>query len=111
MHHKEQCFAAAMEICSEHELAEVVHAWIPGGPGYVVHAWAEIEDAVYDLTEGNTPILKTTYYQRLGVREELTKRYGRVEFFTLMAETGSLGPFDRKFFFATQAATLPCFQP
>ena len=36
MHFREQCFAAAMEICSESELAEVVHAWLPGDAGYVV---------------------------------------------------------------------------
>jgi len=107
MHYKELSFAAAMEICSESELAEVVHAWIPGGSGYVVHAWAEVEDAVYDLTESDRPIRKADYYARMGVREELTRRYGRVEYFTLMAETGSFGPFDKKFFFANQTAFLP----
>ena len=95
MHFREQCFAAAMEICSESELAEVVHAW------------AEVEDAVYDLTESERPILKSEYYERMGVREHLTRRYGRVEYFTLMAETGSFGPFDTKFFFANQTGFLP----
>lgn len=107
MHFREQCFAAAMEICSESELAEVVHAWLPGDTGYVVHAWAEVEDAVYDLTESEGPILKSEYYERMGVREHLTRRYGRVEYFTLMAETGSFGPFDTKFFFANQTMFLP----
>lgn len=107
MHFREQCFAAAMEICSEAETAEVVHGWVPGGPGWVVHAWAEIEDAVYDLTEGGHPMRKDEYYRRMCVREKLTRRYGRVEFFTLMAETGSLGPFDRELFFADQTAVLP----
>ena len=69
MHFKEQSFAAAMEICSESELAEVVHAWIPGDAGYVVHAWAEVEDAVYDLTESERAIGKADYYERMGVRE------------------------------------------
>lgn len=107
MHFREQCFAAAMEICSESELAEVVHAWLPGDVGYVVHAWAEVENAVYDLTESERPILKSEYYERMGVREHLTRRYGRVEYFTLMAETGSFGPFDTKFFFANQTMFLP----
>ena len=107
MHFREQCFAAAMEICSESELAEVVHAWLPGDAGYVVHAWAEVEDAVYDLTESERPILKSEYYERMGVREHLTRRYGRVEYFTLMAETGSFGRFDTKFFFANQTGFLP----
>lgn len=107
MHFKELCFAAAMEVCSESEQAEVVHAWVPGGPGYVVHAWAEIEDAVYDLTESDHPVRRADYYARMGVRENLTRRYGRVEYFTLMAETGSLGPFDKGLFFANQTAFLP----
>jgi hypothetical protein len=75
--------------------------------GWVVHAWAEIEDAVYDLTESEHPMRKADYYQLMGVREHLTRRYGRVEYFTLMAETGSMGPFDTKFFFANQTAFLP----
>jgi len=106
MEFREQAFAAAMEICSESELAEVVHAWVPGGPGYVVHAWAEIENAVYDLTETNQPIHKDEYYARMGVQEKLTRRYGRVEYFTLLAETGSLGPFDKDFFFANETGKL-----
>lgn len=107
MHFRKQCFAAAMEICSEGELVEVVHAWVPADCGYVVHAWAEVEDAVYDLTESELPMRKADYYQRMGVRENLTRRYGRVEYFTLMAETGSMGPFDTKFFFANQTSFLP----
>lgn len=107
MQYNEQAFAAALEVCSESEMAEVVHAWVPGGPGYVLHAWAEIEDGVYDLTVSNRPFPKAEYYARLGVREELSRRYGRVEFFTLVAETGSLGPFDTTFFFAEQTPTLP----
>ncbi len=107
MHFKEQCFAAAMEICSESEQAQVVHAWIPGGPGFVVHAWAEVEDAVYDLTESDHPMRREDYYAGKGVREDLLRRYGRVEYFTLMAETGSMGPFDKGLFFANQTAFLP----
>ena len=106
MHFREQCFAAAMEICSESEAAEVVHAWVPGGPGFVVHAWAEIEDGVYDLTESDRPMRKADYYARMGVRPELTRRYSRVEYFTRMAETGSLGPFDKELFFANESPTL-----
>ncbi len=106
MHFREQCFAAAMEVCSESEVAEVVHGWVPGGPGFVVHAWAEVEGAVYDLTESERPVRKDEYYERMGVRPELTRRYSRVEYFTLMAETGSMGPFDTEFFFANQTATL-----
>ena len=107
MHFKEQAFAAAMEICSESELAEVVHAWVPADEGWVIHAWAEIEDAVYDLTESEHPMRKADYYQRMGVREDMTRRYGRVEYFTLMAETGSMGPFDTQFFFANQSPAQP----
>jgi hypothetical protein len=106
MHFREQCFAAAMEICSESESAEVVHGWVPGGPGFVVHAWAEVEDGVYDLTESDHPMRKADYYAHMGVRPELTRRYSRVEYFTLMAETGSFGPFDKDLFFANETAAL-----
>lgn len=106
MHFREQCFAAAMEICSESESAEVVHGWLPGGPGFVVHAWAEVEDGVYDLTESDRPMRKADYYAHMGVRPELTRRYSRVEYFTLMAETGSFGPFDKDLFFANETAAL-----
>ena len=71
MHFREQCFAAAMEICSESEAAEVVHGWVPGGPGYVVHAWAEVEDAVYDLTESDQDIVIERLIRE--VREERAK--------------------------------------
>lgn len=107
MEYKEQSFAAAMEICSESEQARVVHAWIPGGPGYVVHAWAEIEDAVYDLTISEHPFARDIYYAKMQVDENLLRRYGRVEYFTLMADTGSLGPFDTTLFFANQTTDRP----
>ena len=107
MHFKEQSFAAAMEVCSENEQAQVVHAWVPGGPGFVVHAWAEIEDAVYDLTHSRYPERREEYYARMHVSEKLLRRYGRVEYFSLMAETGSMGPFDLNFFFANQVSMLP----
>ncbi|GAB1408999.1 hypothetical protein MASR1M90_01530 [Desulfovibrionales bacterium] len=104
MRFREQSFAAALEICSENEKAQVVHAWIPGGSGFVVHAWAEIEDAVYDLTESNDPVARNEYYEQHKVHESLVRRYDRVDFFTLVAETGSFGPFDREFFFANEVS-------
>lgn len=53
------------------------------------------------------PVLKEEYYARLGVDEKRIRRYGRVEYFTLLAETGSLGPYDKEFFFANETARLP----
>jgi hypothetical protein len=97
MEFREQSFAAALEVASECDTAWVVHAWIPGGPGFVVHAWAEVDDAVYDLTESNHPFPKTQYYARMGVRDEWLRRYDRVTFFTLVAEKGGFGPFDPAF--------------
>lgn len=94
MEFREQSFAAALEVASKCETATVVHAWIPGGPGYVVHAWAEVDDAVYDLTESNQPFTKADYYTRFGVQEAHIWRYDRVTFFTLVAEHGNFGPFE-----------------
>ncbi len=100
-----------MEVASESDTAVVVHGWIPGEEGWIVHAWVEIDAdtavGVYDLTQSNEPFLKELYYKKIGATEERLKRYDRVEFFTLIAETGLFGPFDKKFFFATTSTKDP----
>ena len=100
-----------MEVASESDEAVVVHGWIPGEEGWIVHAWVEIdadtEVGVYDLTQSNEPFLKETYYQKIGATEERLKRYPRVAFFTLIAQTGRFGPFDKDFFFATNSNKDP----
>ena len=111
MKFKEQCFTAAMEVASESDQATVVHGWIPGEEGWIVHAWVEIdadtEIGIYDLTQSNDPFLKETYYKKIGATEERLKRYDRVTFFTLIAETGVFGPFDKDFFFANTSKKDP----
>ncbi len=74
---------------------------------WVLHAWGETDEAVYDLTETRNPQPRADYYARNGVTEERLRRYGRVEFFTIMADTGSFGPFDTAFFFAPESDTDP----
>ncbi|BBO83659.1 hypothetical protein DSCO28_42250 [Desulfosarcina ovata subsp. sediminis] len=55
---------------------------------------------VLDKTETREAIDKPTYYRILGVTPERTVRYTRMRFFTLAAEQGHFGPFDKAFFFA-----------
>ncbi len=109
--HKEgfskKCFEATLEVASENETAEVVHAWIVGPEGWLLHAWGEVGDNVLDLTEARTPFPKEDYYKSLGVTEERSRRYSRLEFFELFADNGHLGPFDRAFFFAETSSRDP----
>ncbi|MFV0420874.1 hypothetical protein [Oleidesulfovibrio sp.] len=107
MAHRPLCFDAAMEVSSELEDFGVVHAWIRKDSMWVLHAWAENEDAVYDLTETNSPIRREDYYAACGVTEERLRRYDRVAFFTQVAEKGMFGPFDTGLFFATESEKDP----
>ncbi|HCG05697.1 MAG TPA: hypothetical protein DEV75_12720, partial [Desulfovibrio sp.] len=101
--HRPSCFDAALEVASECEDCRVVHAWLHLHGKWVLHAWGETDEAVYDLTETRNPQPRADYYARNGVTEERLRRYGRVEFFTIMADTGSFGPFDTAFFFAPES--------
>ncbi len=109
--HKEvfskKCFEATLEVASKNEIAKVVHAWIDGPEGWILHAWGEIGDSVLDLTEARTPFPKEDYYKNLGVTEERLRRYSRLEFFELFAEQRHLGPFDKTFFFAETSKRDP----
>lgn len=105
--HRPACFDAALEVASECEDCRVVHAWLHLHGKWVLHAWGETDEAVYDLTETRNPQPRADYYARNGVTEERLRRYGRVEFFTIMADTGSFGPFDTAFFFAPESDTDP----
>jgi hypothetical protein len=112
MHFKKQCFTAAMEVASESDACTVVHGWIPGDKGWIVHAWVEIdagegEIGVYDLTLSNKPFGQKAYYEQTGATPQRSKRYDRVDFFTRIAETGGFGPFDKEFFFATTSVNDP----
>lgn len=108
-HHKPQSFEAVLEVASEAEGSVVVHGWIcmPEQSKWIVHAWAEVEGAVYDLTESRDPQALDAWYASHGVTEERLVRYGRVDFFTRFAETGSMGPFDEELFFTTESDVDP----
>jgi hypothetical protein len=105
--HKKTCFEATLEAASEFGDVTVVHAWLPTESGWAVHAWAETEEAVLDLTVTRTPLDRSEYYEARRVSEVLTRRYPRVEFFTLVGDTGTFGPFDKDLFFALESAKNP----
>jgi len=105
--HKKNCFDATLEAASEFGDVTVVHAWLPVDSGWAVHAWAETEEAVLDLTVTRTPLDRAEYYEVRRVSEALIRRYPRVEFFTLVGDTGTFGPFDKDLFFALESAENP----
>ncbi len=110
--HKEhfpQSFAAAFEVASEAEGSFVVHGWIrmPEQDKWIVHAWTEVDEAVYDLLETREPQKRDAWYVSHGVTEERLRRYDRIDFFTRFADTGSFGPFDEELFFATESELDP----
>ncbi|SKA74232.1 hypothetical protein SAMN02745704_00620 [Paucidesulfovibrio gracilis DSM 16080] len=106
-HYRSQSFEAVLEVVSENETAEAVHGWLNNGDEWFVHGWAEAEGFVFDLTESRRPIERATYYEANQVSEDRVRRYSRVEFFTLMAERGDVGPFDKAFFYTTVTRTDP----
>lgn len=107
--HMPQSFAAAFEVASEAEGSYVVHGWVcmPEHQKWIVHAWTEVDDAVYDLLETRDPQHREEWYAKHGVTEERLRRYDRIDFFTRFADSGSMGPFDQELFFATESDVDP----
>ncbi|ABM29943.1 hypothetical protein [Nitratidesulfovibrio vulgaris] len=106
-HHMPQSFEATLEVASECEDAVVVHGWLHMQGRWVVHAWCEAGEAVYDLTESRAPQPRAGWYASHGVTEERLRRYGRVEFFTRVADTGEFGPYDRELFASLESDVDP----
>jgi hypothetical protein len=102
--HAGNCFEAVLEVASETRDVVVVNGWLYNRRQWILHAWCELGEAVIDLTETRAAIDKPTYYRIMGVTPERTVRYTRLQFFTLAAEQGHFGPFDKVFFFAN---TIP----
>ena len=100
MHYKPQSFEAVIEVGSECEDCTVVHGWVHHDGQWILHAWGETDEAVYDLTESREPQHRAEYYARHGITEERLHRYSRLEFFTLLGDTKSFGPYDKELFFA-----------
>ncbi len=107
MNFRPKAFEAVIEVGSECEECVIVHGWLHVDGQWVLHAWGETAEAVYDLTESREPIKKEEYYQRLGVTEERLRRYDRIAFFTLLGDHRHFGPYDKEFFFAETSATDP----
>lgn len=105
--HTPKCFDATLEVASENPETVVVHGWTYGNGRWILHAWCESADAVIDLTESRSPIPKSDFYEVMGVSEERTRRYSRLEFFTLAAQEGHFGPFDKSFFFTETTQSDP----
>lgn len=108
--HNPDCFAASQQVAAEVEESEVVHAWIHSGSAWILHAWAEVGGMVRDLTESHFDIDKDEYYTHFKVEDARLRRYSRLEYFTQMAEKGTLGPFDTELFFGVISDADPLDQ-
>ncbi|MBG0776633.1 MAG: hypothetical protein H0S85_09400 [Desulfovibrionaceae bacterium] len=92
-------YAAVLEVASENVDAVVVHGWIRNHGRWLAHAWCEFDGAsVVDLTEDRKRLDLREYYATFEVREDRLVRYERVQFFTLVGDMGTLGPFDTELF-------------
>lgn len=107
MKFRPKAFEAVIEVGSECEECAIVHGWIHVDGKWILHAWGETEEIVYDLTETRDPLPKQEYYVKFGVTEERLKRYDRIAFFTLLGDAGHFGPYDKAFFFAETSETDP----
>lgn len=99
MVYSSDCFDSTLEVASENHEATVIHGWLYNSSQWILHAWCEIGEDVIDLTETRAPIPKNDYYMAMGITEERLRRYTRLEFFTLFANEGHYGPFDKDFFY------------
>jgi hypothetical protein len=106
-HYTAKSFEAVLEIVSENEDAEAVHGWLYNGCEWFAHGWAEIGETVFDLTETRSTLDKAEFYAANHIDPRRCKRYGRLEYFTLMAEKETVGPFDKEFFFAATTEKDP----
>ncbi|XPV76903.1 MAG: hypothetical protein ACNI27_02990 [Desulfovibrio sp.] len=101
------CFHASLEFASDLAGAEIVHGWIFNSKEWILHAWGEIDGVVYDFTKTRTPFDKNEYYDFFKIEEKRCRRYERIEYFTLVGDTGSVGPYDKELFFATSSTEDP----
>jgi len=60
-----------------------------------------------DLTETRMMLDKNTFYTANHIDPRRCKRYSRLEFFTLMGDKETVGPFAPEFFFAATSQRDP----
>lgn len=95
-----RCYIAAYDAAQVHKTEDpiVVHGVIDKNGEYVVYAWCEIGDKVYDYTLSKNPIPHEEYYDQNGVVENGVRRYSIDDYKKLLLKISGFGPFDMQFF-------------
>lgn len=91
-----QCFAAAYCAAQDHEGQNpiIVHGFVKSLLYWIVHAWCEVRNLVYDYTKQKTGFEKHIYYQERDVYEKHIVRYTPDEYISLVKKNNNNGPFD-----------------
>jgi hypothetical protein len=95
-----RCYNAAYDAAQVHKTEEpvIVHGIIDKSGDYIVYAWCEIGESVYDYTLDKNPIPREEYYEQNGVVENGVIRYTIDEYKKLLLKISGFGPFDMQFF-------------
>lgn len=95
-----RCFSAACDAAEVHreEAPFVVHGVMAPLGEYMVYAWCEVDDHVYDYTLNMNPIPREFYYQGNNVVDTGVKRYTYDEIRKLLLKNSGFGPFEQTFF-------------
>ncbi len=95
-----RCFSAAYEAAQVHaqEAPVIVHGVIRHRGRYLVYAWCEVDDMVYDYTLNMHPIPREYYYEGNNVVENGLKCYTYAEYRALLLKNSGFGPFEKTFF-------------
>ncbi len=96
----ERCFNAAYEAAQVHktENPSIVHAVLRHEDKFLIYAWCEVDDQVYDYTLNKNPIPRQYYYEGNSVVETGIKRYTFAEFQAMLLKISGFGPFEKSFF-------------
>lgn len=95
-----RCFSAACDAAEMHreEAPLVVHGVMAPAGSFIVYAWCEVDDYVYDYTLNRNPIPREFYYQGNNVVDTGVKRYTYEEYRKMLLVNSGFGPFERTFF-------------
>lgn len=99
-HDTVRCFGAAHDAAEVHrqESPFVVHGVMAPKGEYIIYAWCEVDDQVYDYTLNMNPIPREFYYEGNNVVDTGLKRYSYEEYRRLLLKNSGFGPFERTFF-------------
>lgn len=95
-----RCFSAACDAAEVHreEAPAIVHGLMRQGDKFIIYAWCEVDDHVYDYTLNMNPIPREFYYQGNNVVDTGVKHYTYQEYRKLLLKNSGFGPFDHAFF-------------